>query len=113
MSIRDDASDTALTAASTGWGLPTPSHSVVSDDADDLKQGRKPDYCVSSAETVPLPGNTYIIRARDSGRAITIVNNELLLMEWDSVADKSSHWECEERGGWLSFKNPVGCKYSK
>ncbi|RYP14361.1 hypothetical protein DL765_006406 [Monosporascus sp. GIB2] len=112
MSMRDDASDTAPTAASTGWGLPTPSHTVVSDNADYLGQDKRPDYGVSTfAETVPLPGNTYVIRARDSGRAITIVNRELQLMEWDCAGDKSSHWECEERGGWLAFKNPVGGKY--
>ncbi|KAK7756076.1 hypothetical protein SLS62_002019 [Diatrype stigma] len=108
----DDASDTAPTAASTGWGLPTPSHTVVSDDANGLEKEKVPDYGVpSSSEAVPLPGNTYVIRARDSGLAIAIERRELKLMDWDCADDKSFHWECEERGGWLAFKNTVGCKY--
>ena len=115
MSIHDDASDLASTSASTGWDLPTPDLTVVSEDVGDAEeQSKKPAYAGSaSAETVPVPGNTYVIRARDSGRAITVRNNELKLLEWDSASDKSSHWYCEERGGWLSFKNAVSGRYSK
>lgn len=110
----DNTSDTAPTAASTGWDHPTPSHTVVSDDASGLEQDKIPDYSVSSsAEVVPLPGNTYVIRARDSGLAIAIVNRELKLMDWDCAGDKSFHWECEESGGWFAFKNTVGGKYSE
>lgn len=128
MAIRDDnASDTALSAqtvASTGWEFPTPSHTVVSDndeDDDDANNDRKQDYknpdygmySSTATEIVPQHGNTYVIRARDSGRAITLVNKKLQLREWDCAGDKSSHWECEESGGWFAFKNPVGGKYSK
>lgn len=115
----DNASDTAPTAASTGWGLQTPSQTVVSDDADGAEQDRFANYQAkipkyySVAEVVPEPGDTYVIRARDSGLAIAIVNRELRLMDWDCAGDKSFHWRCEESGGYFAFKNPVGCKYSK
>ena len=78
MSVCDDASDLASTSASTGWDLPTPALTIVSDDTTNAEQqNEKPKYVVpaASVETVPLPGNTYVIRARDSGRAITVYNN--------------------------------------
>lgn len=110
----DDESDAATTTASTGWDLPTPSHTVVSDTTDSLEQDKIPDAMLAGpVETVPEPWNTYVIRARDSGRAITLVNGELKLLDWDCAGDKSSHWQCEERGGWFSFKNPVSNTYSK
>ena len=116
MSVCDDASDLASTSASTGWDLPTPALTIVSDDTTNAEQqNEKPKYVVPAApvETVPLTGNTYVIRARDSGRAITVCNNELKLLDWESAGDKSSHWICEERHGWFSFKNAVSGKYSK
>ena len=114
MNTPDDTSDAATSIASTGWDQPTPSHTVVSDDTVSLEPDKIPDPAVASpTETVPLPGNTYIIRARDSGRAITLAHGQLKLADWDCAGDKSFHWQCEERSGWFAFKNPVGNKYSE
>ena len=66
-----------------------------------------------SAETVPLPGNTYVIRARDTGHVISLAHGDLKIMDLDYVGDRASHWKCELKGGWFAFKNVVTNNYCK
>ncbi|RYO82781.1 hypothetical protein DL766_009636 [Monosporascus sp. MC13-8B] len=67
----------------------------------------------SSAETVPWPGNTFVIRERATGRAIALVDGKLRLKDWDwdYAGDRGTHWVCELKDGWLGFRNPVSGTY--
>ncbi|RYP09740.1 hypothetical protein DL765_008349 [Monosporascus sp. GIB2] len=65
----------------------------------------------SSTETVPWPGNTFVIRERATGRAITLVDGKLRLKDWDYAGDRGTHWVCELKEGWLGFRNPVSGTY--
>ncbi|KAF4992770.1 hypothetical protein FGRMN_6923 [Fusarium graminum] len=57
-------------------------------------------------ESVPYPGADFIIRHRDTGKVITIVNGELRLCE--GLNPKGGfHWECIARDKWLGFRNCV------
>ena len=110
----DGEDDDATSVATSGAGALTPTHTEFSllgatrlDDA--------PPPLRSRFETAPWPGSTYVIREQATGRAITVVNRggELRLEDWESGHDKRSHWSCEERGGWLGFRNPEYTTYSK
>ncbi|RYP72108.1 hypothetical protein DL771_004439 [Monosporascus sp. 5C6A] len=65
----------------------------------------------AAAETVPWPGNTFVIRERATGRAITLVDGKLRLKDWDYAGDRGTHWVCERKDGWLGFRNPVSGTY--
>ncbi|RYP80135.1 hypothetical protein DL769_002621 [Monosporascus sp. CRB-8-3] len=65
----------------------------------------------AAAETVPWPGNTFVIRERATGRAITLVDGKLRLRDWDCAGDRGAHWVCEQKDGWLGFRNPVSGTY--
>lgn len=115
------ASSTAGT--STTRGDATPTHTAVSDEPVNFKKdtysepGAPPmttaTTAPTTAEVVPWPGSTFVIRERSTGRAITLVDNELQMQDWDCAGDRSSHWVCEERQGWLGFRSPVTRTYSK
>lgn len=109
----DDDATSVATTLDTG-GIITPTHtefSLLGATVDTLS----PPPLRSRFETAPWPGSTYVIREQATGRAITVVNRagELRLMDWESGHDKRSHWSCEERGGWLGFRNPEYKTYSK
>ncbi|RYP91508.1 hypothetical protein DL770_002354 [Monosporascus sp. CRB-9-2] len=65
----------------------------------------------AAVDTVPWPGNTFVIRERATGRAITLVNGKLRLWDWDYAGDRGAHWICEGKEGWLGFRNPVSGTY--
>ena len=67
----------------------------------------------SGTEVVPWPGNTFVIRKRNTGRAISILNGKLMLRNWDANSDRASHWKCESSEGWLVFRNPISGTCSK
>ncbi|RYP40508.1 hypothetical protein DL767_001637 [Monosporascus sp. MG133] len=93
-------------------GIATPTHTALSDDE---YMGLDPRFSKASTsatpETVPWPGNKFVIRERASGRAIALVDGELRLSWWDCAGDRGAHWICEDKNGWLGFRNPVSNTY--
>ncbi|KAI0838433.1 hypothetical protein F5Y06DRAFT_268068 [Hypoxylon sp. FL0890] len=81
---------------------PTPTNSDTM--ADSFETDRKP-ADAPQKETVPWPGNTYIIRDPKSGRQITLVDGELRL-EYHLGNQGGYHWQCIEKDGWLGFRSP-------
>ncbi|RYP33100.1 hypothetical protein DL767_004885 [Monosporascus sp. MG133] len=65
----------------------------------------------AATATVPWPGNTFAIRERATGRAITLIDGKLRLKDWDYAGDRGAHWVCEGNDGWLGFRNPVSGTY--
>ncbi|KAH6953164.1 hypothetical protein DER45DRAFT_575174 [Fusarium avenaceum] len=88
-----DLSDT-MSTASTVDGASTPTHTTTTETPTD------------HTESVPYPGAVFIIRHRDSGKVITIVNGELRINEGFGPRG-GYHWECVERDKWLGFRNCV------
>ncbi|KAF5631643.1 dynamin family [Fusarium tjaetaba] len=93
MSKEMDLIDT-MSMASTVDGQGTPTHTTTTE------------HCRDYTESVPYPGATFIIRHRDSGKVITIVNGDLRLCEGFNPRG-GFHWECIERDRWLGFRNCV------
>ncbi|RYP61679.1 hypothetical protein DL769_007608 [Monosporascus sp. CRB-8-3] len=62
-------------------------------------------------ETVPWPGKSYIIRHQATGQAITLVDGKVCPDHWNSECNCTARWICNERDGWLGFRNPVSCTY--
>ena len=67
----------------------------------------------ANTETVPWPGHTFLIKERESGKVMALLNGRLQLQENDMAGDRSSHWVCELARGWLVFRNPISGNYSK
>lgn len=61
-------------------------------------------------EVTPWPGKTFIIKARDSPLTITVVDGTLQLQPSFSSLG-GYHWACEEKDGWLGFRNCVSGNY--
>ncbi|KAF5985847.1 dynamin family [Fusarium coicis] len=93
MSKEMDLIDT-MSMASTVDGQGTPTHTTTTE------------HCRDYTESVPYPGAIFIIRRRDSGKVITIVNGDLRLCEGFNPRG-GFHWECIERDRWLGFRNCV------
>ncbi|RYP56255.1 hypothetical protein DL771_012042 [Monosporascus sp. 5C6A] len=62
-------------------------------------------------ETVPWPGKSYIIRHKDSGLPITLTDGKVRLGHVNSECKCTARWICDERDGWLGFRNPVSGTY--
>ncbi|KAK2697302.1 hypothetical protein QWA68_003763 [Fusarium oxysporum] len=93
MSKEMDLIDT-MSMASTVDSQGTPTHTTTTE------------HCRDYTESVPYPGAIFIIRHRDSGKVITIVNGDLRLCEGFNPRG-GFHWECIERDRWLGFRNCV------
>lgn len=93
MSKYIDLHDT-MSMASTVDGANTPTDTIIT--------GTSSDY----TESVPYPGAVFVIRHRDSGKVITIINGELRLCEGLNSRG-GFHWECIEKDKWLGFRNCV------
>ncbi|KAI1503070.1 hypothetical protein F5X99DRAFT_376680 [Biscogniauxia marginata] len=79
---------------------PTPTHSILSEDENSSS------FCINSRPgTVPWPGNIYMIRHRESGKAITMGIRDLRLEKMNPLG--GWHWLCVERDGWFGFRNIV------
>ncbi|KAF5251345.1 hypothetical protein FANTH_3537 [Fusarium anthophilum] len=83
-----------MSMASTVDDQGTPTHTTTTE------------HCRDYTESVPYPGAIFIIRHRDSGKVITIVNGDLRLCEGFNPRG-GFHWECIERDRWLGFRNYV------
>jgi hypothetical protein len=93
MSKDIDLIDT-MSMASTMDGARTPTHTTITETPTDF------------TESVAYPGAVFIIRHRDSGKVITVVNGELRLCEGFNPRG-GFHWECIEKDKWLGFRNCV------
>ncbi|KAI1086724.1 hypothetical protein F5B19DRAFT_478091 [Rostrohypoxylon terebratum] len=95
-----------------GERTPPPSDSSISDgeppqfESDTKPYYKRPFY----NDTVPCPGNTYIIRDPISGRQITLERGELVLKH-HAGEQGGFHWICIENGGWLGFYDPIHSMY--
>jgi hypothetical protein len=59
---------------------------------------------------VPGPNETFLIRHRESFRTITLIDGQLRLCD-DLTLQGGFHWRCEEKDGWLGFRNCVSGTY--
>jgi hypothetical protein len=55
-------------------------------------------------------GKTYMIRHRDSGKVIMVVDGEVLV-DADIDTKGGFRWHCEEISGWLAFREAVSGIY--
>ncbi|OTB00355.1 hypothetical protein M426DRAFT_238303 [Hypoxylon sp. CI-4A] len=85
----------------------TPTASSIA--TDDIFENR-PDTPVYKDNTLPWPGNTYIIREPASRHQVTLVHGELRLSP-DVGNQGGYHWKCINRSGWLAFYSPVSGQY--
>lgn len=93
--------DTMSTASmADGDGCNTPTHTTITEGG----------YDTLVTEAVPGPDEIFIIRNRENGMAITLVDGQLQLCE-GLTAPGGSHWRCVEREGWLGFRNCVSGTY--
>ncbi|KAF4624946.1 hypothetical protein G7Y89_g13225 [Cudoniella acicularis] len=90
--------DTTSIAGVSTTGTNTPTHSAFTITDDSLGLGQHDD--------VPWAGNAYMIRDLHRGRVITLKNDNLCVA---ATASKMGgwHWVCEEKNGWLGFRNVV------
>ncbi|KAJ3457554.1 hypothetical protein MRS44_014695 [Fusarium solani] len=96
----DDLIDT-MSMASTVDGCPTPTHTSATETGIDNPL---------PVESVPSPDAVFIIRHRDTGKVITLIDGELSLCEGFS-ARGGFHWHCVEKDRWLGFRNCVSGTY--
>ncbi|KAI5458469.1 hypothetical protein BGZ63DRAFT_47157 [Mariannaea sp. PMI_226] len=100
----DNASD-IFDRASTDGGGRTPSRSSETS----LNDGR-PRTADSAEPAFPWPGETFIIRLRDTGQTVTLVDGRLELCD-EFRPEGGCHWRCEEKDGWFGFRNCVSGTY--
>lgn len=98
---QNDATSTTTTSPSTED--PTPTETVVSDDFEGDIYGADPGV----GEAVPWVGETFVIRDRESGKAIAVNDDgDVRLSFFIFVAThQSCHWKCVEKDGWFGFKH--------
>ncbi|KAL6700390.1 hypothetical protein J3F84DRAFT_358031 [Trichoderma pleuroticola] len=59
-----------------------------------------------SPDTVPWPDKTYMIREKDSGQVIGILDGKLYMHEFSQSLDPETyHWFCVESNGYFGFFN--------
>ncbi|KAF2450961.1 hypothetical protein P171DRAFT_427228 [Karstenula rhodostoma CBS 690.94] len=56
------------------------------------------------ASSVPQPGKTFLIRERESGQLLTLLDGVVRLHP-AGTPGSAFHWSCHERNGWMGFKN--------
>jgi predicted phage-related endonuclease len=98
---QDDATSITMTSPSTKDDTPT--HSIVTDDFERDIYGAGPGVI----EAVHWGGETFVIRHRESGRAIAVnEDGDVRLTFFDNVAtSQNCHWKCVEKNGWFGFKH--------
>ncbi|OHE91361.1 hypothetical protein CORC01_13338 [Colletotrichum orchidophilum] len=60
---------------------------------------------------VPWPGKTFYIIERQSGKAITLVDDQPVLLDLRTTRDPSTVWLCVEKQGYFGFQNPSAGKF--
>lgn len=96
-----DFCDTMSTVSTTdGDGRNTPTPSTIAEGGHDTMV----------TEAVPGPDEIFVIRNRENGMAIALVDGQLQLCE-GVTAPGGSHWRCVEKEGWLGFRNCVSGTY--
>ncbi|KAI8962374.1 hypothetical protein F5Y11DRAFT_347506 [Daldinia sp. FL1419] len=91
------------TSSSTVAGDVTPTLSVMTDE---IFNYQTTPSLPQRRETVPWPGHTFVIREPVSGKLLTIVGGQLRL-EPHKGEQGGYHWICEQKNGWLGFRDPI------
>jgi hypothetical protein len=60
---------------------------------------------------VPCPEETFQIIEKHSGKAITLIGNEVKLREVKHGSQPYNHWHCIRQNGFFGFQNPTTGKY--
>lgn len=95
-----DLYEAASAMSATTRTSDTPTHSTVTEEP--------PSY--TPTETVPWPGETFVIREPNQGLAITLTEGRLRLRQ--EMGNRGGcHWVCVDRNGWLGFRNAVSGTY--
>jgi hypothetical protein len=71
---------------------------------EETENGERHANNVRFTPTFPRPGGTYIIRDAEQHRAISLFDGKVCLLPSDTLG-ASILWKCQERRGWLGFKN--------
>ncbi|KAI1474674.1 hypothetical protein F4774DRAFT_321124 [Daldinia eschscholtzii] len=100
-----DPFTTSESRGSSATGMTTPTHTISSTNTMD-NSCSCPIQRTELKDTPPFPGQTFAIRERNTGRYITLMEGNLLVLE--NVGNQGGwHWVCVENNGWLGFRNPV------
>lgn len=93
----------SVTIASLSPKVYTPTHTVNTEDWE--KSTYDADFGVIDA--APYAGETFVIRHRDSGRAVTVNDDgDVRLAFLDNIGTSSScYWKCDEKDGQFGFKH--------
>lgn len=89
-----------MSTASTTEGRLTPTHTAVPEAYDPRKL----------VESIPAADCTFIIRHRETGRIIALVDGDLRLCDGNGIRD-GFYWHCVRKDGWLGFRNSVSGTY--
>ncbi|OTA98783.1 hypothetical protein M426DRAFT_28156 [Hypoxylon sp. CI-4A] len=93
-------------APSTTPGVITPTNSSVTSEFNNRTGSTITIY----RESIPSPGNTYIIREPKSKLYITLIDGHIRLEK--PLGDQGGyHWKCHDAHGWLAFSSPVSGGY--
>ncbi|KAI1371151.1 hypothetical protein F4677DRAFT_450720 [Hypoxylon crocopeplum] len=85
-------------------GIATPTHTMSTGDWTEHQRSYTPK--ADPTETVPWPGQTYVIKERDTGRLITLADGIITLQS--RPTDMGGwHWKVTESNGWLIISNRV------
>ncbi|KAK6216976.1 hypothetical protein QIS74_07090 [Colletotrichum tabaci] len=60
---------------------------------------------------VPWPGKTFFIIEKKTGKAITLVDGQPVLLDLTSTHDACTAWLCVEKQGYFGFQNPKSGKF--
>ncbi|KAJ2981152.1 hypothetical protein NUW58_g6761 [Xylaria curta] len=103
-SEEDKKDDNASVASGDSITAYTPTHTTEQD----ISSRDNPSYAHDSfGPRAPLPGRTYMIRHRDSGKMLARKEG-LLGLEDDCDLRTEWHWDCVQSLGWFGFKTISG-----
>ncbi|KAK7432535.1 hypothetical protein QQZ08_000742 [Neonectria magnoliae] len=89
----------SMASTADGDGCNTPTTTTITSDGFDALD-----------EAVPGPDEVFIIRHREHGLVITLVDGQLQLCTKLSPQG-GFHWRCVEKDGWLGFRNSISGTY--
>ncbi|KAF1968111.1 hypothetical protein BU23DRAFT_558805 [Bimuria novae-zelandiae CBS 107.79] len=90
--------------------LDTPAASTVIPTPPSSTAGEKDEMSEPLTSSVPHPGKTFMLRDPATGRALTLLDGHVSLQP-PGTPGSAYHWSCEERNGYLGFKNVAAGAY--
>lgn len=95
----------SASSATASDGPYTPSHS-----SEATMTGSNSIVATILEPAVPGPDETFLIRHRETSGTITLIDGQLRLCD-ELTLQGGFHWRCEEKDGWLGFRNCVSGTY--